>query len=64
MRKYIYIFVLYFQSFLKSNQSLKITSRVDPSIIGGLIVSIGDKYVDMSIASKVKMYTDVISSAA
>ncbi|XP_073827063.1 ATP synthase subunit O, mitochondrial [Musca autumnalis] len=52
------------KSFLKSNQSLKITSRVDPSIIGGLIVSIGDKYVDMSIASKVKMYTDVISSAA
>ncbi|XP_017035754.1 ATP synthase subunit O, mitochondrial [Drosophila kikkawai] len=52
------------KSFLKGNQSLKITSRVDPSIIGGLIVSIGDKYVDMSIASKVKLYTDVIQSAA
>ncbi|KAH8374731.1 hypothetical protein KR200_004630 [Drosophila serrata] len=52
------------KSFLKANQSLKITSRVDPSIIGGLIVSIGDKYVDMSIASKVKLYTDVIQSAA
>ncbi|KAH8420755.1 hypothetical protein KR222_004207 [Zaprionus bogoriensis] len=52
------------KAFLKGNQSLKITSRVDPSIIGGLIVSIGDKYVDMSIASKVKLYTDVIQSAA
>ncbi|XP_017856300.1 PREDICTED: ATP synthase subunit O, mitochondrial [Drosophila arizonae] len=52
------------KSFLKPNQSLKITSRVDPSIIGGLIVSIGDKYVDMSIATKVKLYTDVIQSAA
>ncbi|TMW53119.1 hypothetical protein DOY81_001847 [Sarcophaga bullata] len=52
------------KAFLKNNQSLKITSRVDPNIIGGMIVSIGDKYVDMSIASKVKMYTDVISSAA
>lgn len=52
------------QAFLKQNQTLKVTSRVDPSIIGGMIVSIGDKYVDMSIASKVKMYTDVISSAA
>ncbi|KAH8311070.1 hypothetical protein KR044_004062, partial [Drosophila immigrans] len=52
------------KSFLKGNESLKITSRVDPSIIGGLIVSIGDKYVDMSIASKVKLYTDVIQSAA
>jgi len=37
---------------------------VDPSIIGGLIVSIGDKYVDMSIATKVKLYTDVIQTAA
>ncbi|XP_018803257.1 PREDICTED: ATP synthase subunit O, mitochondrial [Bactrocera latifrons] len=52
------------RSFLKGNQQLKITSRVDPSIIGGLIVSIGDKYVDMSIASKVKLYTDVITSSA
>ncbi|XP_017848804.1 ATP synthase subunit O, mitochondrial [Drosophila busckii] len=52
------------KSFLKSNQTLKITSRVDPSIIGGLVVSIGDKYVDMSIATKVKLYTDVIQSAA
>ncbi|XP_053957492.1 ATP synthase subunit O, mitochondrial [Anastrepha ludens] len=52
------------RSFLKGNQQLKITSRVDPSIIGGLIVSIGDKYVDMSIATKVKLYTDVISSSA
>ncbi|BFF89351.1 ATP synthase subunit O mitochondrial [Drosophila madeirensis] len=52
------------KAFLKGNQSLKITSRVDPSIIGGLIVSIGDKYVDMSIATKVKLYTDVIQTAA
>ena len=52
------------KAFTKDNQVLKITSRVDPSIIGGLIVSIGDKYVDMSIVSKIKMYTDVISSAA
>ncbi|XP_037717152.1 ATP synthase subunit O, mitochondrial [Drosophila subpulchrella] len=52
------------KSFLKGNESLKITSRVDPSIIGGLIVSIGDKYVDMSIATKVKLYTDVIQAAA
>ncbi|XP_036323410.1 ATP synthase subunit O, mitochondrial-like [Rhagoletis pomonella] len=52
------------RAFLKGNQQLKITSRVDPSIIGGLIVSIGDKYVDMSIASKVKLYTDVITSSA
>lgn len=52
------------KAFLQKNESIQLTARVDPSIIGGMIVSIGDKYVDMSIASKVKMYTDVISAAA
>ncbi|KAL5275247.1 ATP5O family protein [Megaselia abdita] len=52
------------KAFLKSNEKLQLTSKVDPSIIGGLIVSVGDKYVDMSIASKVKMYKDLISTSA
>lgn len=52
------------QAFLKSNEKLQLTSKVDPSIIGGLIVSVGDKYVDMSIASKVKMYKELISTSA
>ena len=51
------------KAFVKSGQVIKITSRVDPSIIGGMIVSIGDKYVDMSTASKVKRYTDLIKAA-
>lgn len=29
-----------------------------------MVVSIGDKYVDMSIASKIKKYTELISTAA
>jgi F-type H+-transporting ATPase subunit O len=40
-----------------------LTAKVDSSIIGGMIISIGDKYVDMSVASKVKKYTDIISAA-
>ena len=38
--------------------------KVDPSIIGGMVVSIGDKYADMSIASKMKKYTELIKAAA
>lgn len=49
------------QSFLKPNQSIQLTAKVDPSLIGGMIVSIGDKYVDMSVASKIKKYTDIIT---
>jgi len=49
------------KKFVKSNETILLTAKVDPSIIGGMVVSIGDKYVDMSVASKVKKYTDLIS---
>ncbi|KAA0202004.1 hypothetical protein HAZT_HAZT001788 [Hyalella azteca] len=47
-------------AFLKKGETLNLTMKVDPSIIGGMVVSIGDKYVDMSIASKINKYTQVI----
>ncbi|ENN82040.1 ATP synthase subunit O, mitochondrial-like [Dendroctonus ponderosae] len=50
------------KSFLKSGQSILLTTKVDPSIIGGLLVSIGDRYVDMSVASKIKKYSEIISA--
>ncbi|KAJ3665462.1 hypothetical protein Zmor_000956 [Zophobas morio] len=50
------------KSFVKSNEIIHLTSKVDPSIIGGMIVSIGDRYVDMSVASKIKKYTEIIST--
>jgi F-type H+-transporting ATPase subunit O len=46
---------------VKSNETIHLSAKVDPLIIGGMVVSIGDKYVDMSVASKVKKYTDLIS---
>ncbi|XP_018369194.1 PREDICTED: ATP synthase subunit O, mitochondrial [Trachymyrmex cornetzi] len=49
---------------LKKGQTALLTTKVDPSIIGGMIISVGDKYVDMSIASKIKMYTDLIETPA
>ncbi|CAG9805101.1 unnamed protein product [Chironomus riparius] len=51
------------KKFVASNETIQLTSKVDPSIIGGMVVSIGDKYVDMSVASKIKKYTDLISVA-
>merc|ERR1712024_427684 len=49
---------------LKSGEKSKISYKVDPSIIGGLVVSVCDKYVDMSIGSKLKKYEAMIKSAA
>jgi len=49
--------------FVKSGQSVQLRTDVDPSILGGMIVSIGDKYVDMSTAAKIKRYSNLIESA-
>jgi len=51
------------KGFVKSGQSVIIKTNVDPSILGGMVVSIGDRYVDMSTATKVKKYTDLIQAA-
>lgn len=51
------------KGFLKSKEVLLLTTSVDPSLLGGMVVSIGDKYVDMSIATKVKKMTEVINVA-
>jgi len=51
------------KSFVKSGQSIIIKTKVDPSIIGGMVVSIGDKYVDMSTAAKINRYSQLIESA-
>jgi F-type H+-transporting ATPase subunit O len=50
--------------FLKAGQKSLISYKVDESLIGGLVVSIGDKYVDMSMASKIKKYEEIIMAAA
>lgn len=54
----------FFQKFVKSNQTIQLKETVDPTIIGGLVASIGDKYVDMSVATKIKKYTDLIQATA
>ncbi|PVD29215.1 hypothetical protein C0Q70_11812 [Pomacea canaliculata] len=49
------------QGFLKKGETLHLTMEVDPSLIGGMQVSIGDRYIDMSMASKIKNYTNLLS---
>ncbi|KAI5842707.1 OSCP/delta subunit of ATPase [Tricharina praecox] len=47
-----------------AGKKLKTTNKVDPSIIGGLVVEVGDRTIDLSISSKVaklnKMLTDAL----
>ena len=48
-----------------TNNKLTVTMAVDPSIIGGMVVDFnGEYYIDMSVRSKVKLYSDLIQEAA
>jgi len=51
------------EAFLQKGEILQLETKVDPGLIGGMVVNIGDKYVDMSTATKVKMYTNLIKQA-
>lgn len=50
------------KQFSKKNEKVNVETSVDPSIMGGMIVEIGDRYIDMSIASKIKAYTEILTS--
>ncbi|CAH1389730.1 unnamed protein product [Nezara viridula] len=51
------------KAFAKKGENIILELKVEPAIIGGMIVSIGDNYVDMSVSSKIKKYTDIITEA-
>ncbi|XP_066563088.1 ATP synthase peripheral stalk subunit OSCP, mitochondrial [Amia ocellicauda] len=46
--------------FLQKGEILKLEAKSDPSILGGMIVSIGDKYVDMSTKTKIQKLTKIM----
>jgi len=45
------------QKFVKPSETLKIETATDPSLIGGMVINLGEYYIDMSTASKVKRIT-------
>jgi F-type H+-transporting ATPase subunit O len=51
------------EAFVKKGEKLSIHTKVDPSIVGGMIVKIGDKYVDMSLNNKIKHYKQLLDQA-
>jgi F-type H+-transporting ATPase subunit O len=40
--------------FIRPNEQLNVSTKIDPSIIGGIILQIGDRTLDMSIASRLR----------
>ncbi|XP_074070151.1 ATP synthase peripheral stalk subunit OSCP, mitochondrial [Macrotis lagotis] len=50
-------------SFLSKGQVLKMEVKTDPSIMGGMIVRIGEKYVDMSARTKIQKLSRIMKEA-
>nr|CAG4642069.1 EOG090X0EB8 [Eurycercus lamellatus] len=49
--------------FLQKGQSLQLTTKIDPNIVGGLVVVIGDRYIDMSLSTKIERYSNLLKQA-
>ncbi|XP_062982739.1 ATP synthase subunit O, mitochondrial [Elgaria multicarinata webbii] len=49
--------------FLAKGEVLKLEAKTDPSILGGMIVSIGEKYVDMSTKTKIQKLSKIMKEA-
>lgn len=50
-------------SFVGDGKTLKVSNQVNPDILGGLVVEVGDKTVDLSIASKVAKLNSALNEA-
>lgn len=50
-------------SFVGDNKTLKVSQEVSPDILGGLIVEVGDKTLDLSIASKVSKLNQALNES-
>ncbi|XP_062332019.1 ATP synthase subunit O, mitochondrial [Osmerus eperlanus] len=51
------------KGFLQKGEILVLQTKTDGSILGGMIVSIGDKYVDMSTKTKIQKLTKIIKDS-
>lgn len=52
------------RKFSKTGQNCKVTYKVKPTIIGGFMMTIGDKHVDMSLLTQVKQLEQSLQQVA
>ncbi|KAK9465051.1 OSCP/delta subunit of ATPase [Lipomyces arxii] len=50
-------------SFVGAGKKLKVSNKVNPDILGGVVVEVGDRTVDLSISSKIARLNTLISEA-
>uniref|UniRef100_A0AAJ7SM91 Oligomycin sensitivity conferral protein n=1 Tax=Petromyzon marinus TaxID=7757 RepID=A0AAJ7SM91_PETMA len=50
--------------FLKQGEVLKLQTKTDPSLMGGMLVNIADKFVDLSVKAKVQKLARLLRETA
>ncbi|KAK2071986.1 hypothetical protein P8C59_006367 [Phyllachora maydis] len=50
-------------SYVGQGNKLKVTNTVDPDIVGGLVVEIGDRTIDLSVSSKLAKMNKLLAEA-
>ncbi|KAF9389086.1 ATP synthase F0 subcomplex subunit OSCP atp5 [Podila verticillata] len=50
-------------SFVTAKQTLIVSNKVNPSILGGLVVEFGDKTIDLSVSSKINKLNQLLQEA-
>ncbi|KAJ3105685.1 ATP synthase F0 subcomplex subunit OSCP atp5 [Phlyctochytrium planicorne] len=55
--------ILQKSSLIEKTQKITVTNKVDPTILGGLIIEIGDKTIDLSVSSKVTKLDRLLQEA-
>jgi F-type H+-transporting ATPase subunit O len=48
-------------TFLEKGQTIKLETRVEPSILAGLQVQVGDKFIDLSVVSRLNAVSKALS---
>ena len=48
------------KTFVKSGNTLKLDTKVDPTLIGGMVVELGVRYIDLSISSRLRTYEAIV----
>ncbi|KAJ3332922.1 ATP synthase subunit O, mitochondrial [Blyttiomyces sp. JEL0837] len=55
--------ILQKSALIEKTQKLVLSSKVDPNILGGLIIEVGDKTIDLSVSSKVAKLDRLLKEA-
>ncbi|XP_065185983.1 ATP synthase subunit O, mitochondrial-like [Sycon ciliatum] len=49
--------------FVRKDQKVVMDVKVNPGLIGGMVVEVGDRYCDMSVATKIRRLSESLNAA-